>query len=46
MTDYFDGYDTGLDAGWGAGKTKAYQEVLNRWPTRLTAPIAVAGPVW
>ena len=28
MSDYFDGYDAGLDAGWGAGKTKAYQEVL------------------
>ena len=30
MSDYFDGYDAGMDAGWGAGKTKAYQEVLNR----------------
>ena len=28
MTDYFDGYDAGLDAGWGAGKTKGYQEIL------------------
>ena len=28
MADYFDGYDAGLDAGWGAGKTKAYQEIL------------------
>ena len=30
MSDYFDGYDAGLDAGWGAGKAKAYREVLHR----------------
>ena len=28
MADYFDGYDAGLDAGWGAGKTNGYQEIL------------------